>query len=68
MDKGSRQIRSVTSGKGLALKVELVGLGPEAGLVPAGLGGASRGEPWTSVGTSLWNVLATRLPSGGRFG
>ena len=34
MDKGSRQIRSVTSGKGLALRAEPVGLELEAGLSP----------------------------------
>ena len=36
--KGSRQIRSVTSGKGLALRAGLVGLACEAGPEPAGAG------------------------------
>ena len=39
--KGSRQIRSVTSGKGLALRAGLVGLQYEAGVEPEGLGVAS---------------------------
>ena len=44
--KGSRQTRSVTSGKGLALRAGPVGLGHEAGVEPAGAGrGLSSGGP-----------------------
>ena len=67
VDKGSRQTRSVTSGKGLALRAGPVGLGHEAGVEPAGagrvlLGGRAR----TVAGTFPWAASAVRRAPRGR--
>ena len=55
VDKGSRQNRSVTSGKGLALRAGSIGLIHEAGV---GLAGAGRGReaeigPWSDPARGL---------------
>ncbi len=54
------QIRSVTSGKGLALRAGPVGLGYEAGLELAGAGRDCKVDLWQllSGGLHLWEFLS----------